>query len=650
MDIIAFDTETHLIAPGLQAPPLVCVQYSIFHGCTSSPVAPSLRHHSDERLFGQVCSWLTTKSMLIVGHNVAYDMSVLAAWRPELLPLIWQAYEEKRVTDTMIREQLLNNQKGWLKSRPGRGQDEWIKQKYSLGDLTRKYLGYALDKPGIILGQDGLQLPDPSHVRLRYSELVDNPNIDEWPEAFRVYALKDAEATMDVYLAQSDLDAEIPDEYVQAHGEFCLKLMSAWGMRTTLEGIVALEADTLIAHEECKRQLIEAGLIRPTGTRNIKAAQAWLTNVCQEMAIDVPRTKPSDSHPDGQPSLSSDTLEKLDDPILTAYAEFGVLNAVVSKDIPMLRAGVDKPIHCRYGFAMSGRTTCSKPNLQNLRTTVGIREAFSPREGKLFLATDYSGLELHTLAEVCFNLFGYSKLGEALNLGRDPHTEIACRILDVSYQRALEMKAEDCQENGKPFYRARQTGKAANFGFPGGLGLKTFILQARAAYGVILDQQEAAALKRHFFDAWPEVIEFFAWIDSQKSYTDGLIKIEQLGSNRIRGGMFFPAACNTMFQGLGADAAKAGLRKVSHACYVDRSSVLFNCRPVFFVHDEIGTEIPDGDGLEHERAEEHGRLMRLGANEYVPHYNTKVETVLMRKWSKNAKPIYDENKRLIVYG
>jgi DNA polymerase I-like protein with 3'-5' exonuclease and polymerase domains len=80
----------------------------------------------------------------------------------------------------------------------------------------------------------------------------------------------------------------------------------------------------------------------------------------------------------------------------------------------------------------------------------------------VFLQADYEQLELRTLAQACITLFGFSKLGEALNAGRDPHTEVAARILKKDY--------EWCIANKKVYEvdMARQTGKVANFGFPGG--------------------------------------------------------------------------------------------------------------------------------------------------------------------------------------
>ena len=335
----------------------------------------------------------------------------------------------------------------------------------------------------------------------------------------------------------------------------------------------------------------------------------------------------------GAISLSSDACDRVSDPVIRDYALYGVLSYVRTKDIPMLEAGCDAPISTRYGFAASGRTTSSAPNVQNLRTLEGIREAFVPRPGMVFLATDYGGLELHTIAQVCLILFGHSALAVALNAGRDPHTEIAARILGLSYEDAITFK----KENPDAFKNARQTGKVANFGIPGGLGVKSLVDYARSNYGVTLSHNEAHALKRLYFEQWPEVRELHSHINGLQG-PDGSYEFEHVISRRMRGGMSYTAACNATFQGLGSDAARAGLVAVCEACYNDPSSVLYGSRPVAFIHDEIITESPD-DGMIHERITEHARLMQAGADRYLPDVPSKTESVAMRFWSKAAKQV-----------
>ena len=78
---------------------------------------------------------------------------------------------------------------------------------------------------------------------------------------------------------------------------------------------------------------------------------------------------------------------------------------------------------------------------------------FKAAPGNKLLITDYSAIELATLAQVCYSTFGYSEMRNRINAGEDLHRYYAsimnnCAIEDVTKQQ-------------------RQEAKAANFGFPG---------------------------------------------------------------------------------------------------------------------------------------------------------------------------------------
>ena len=109
----------------------------------------------------------------------------------------------------------------------------------------------------------------------------------------------------------------------------------------------------------------------------------------------------------------------------------------------------------------------------------------------------------------------------------------------------------------------------------------------------------------------------------------------------MRGKCRYTQACNSLFQGLGADATKAAGFLVSYACYVDQDSPLFGCRLVNFVHDEFIVEVPEERG--HECAMELARLMVEGAKPWLPDVPPKVsEPMLMRYWSKKAKQVWKD--------
>jgi len=278
---------------------------------------------------------------------------------------------------------------------------------------------------------------------------------------------------------------------------------------------------------------------------------------------------------------------------------------------------------------------------------MGIRECFVPRPGRVFAQADYSGLELATLAQVCIDLLGRSNLAEALNEGRDPHTDLGALIMGITYDEGAALR----KSKDHTFDNARQTAKVANFGFPGGLGPAKLVLFARKTYGVELTEQEARDLKAVWLSKWPEMRDYFAFVNGLSGERDdrGQMRytLKQLRSERVRGGATYTAACNSFFQGLGADATAQAGWLISKACYVERSSPLFGCRIVNYVHDEFIVEAPIETAAE--AAEELSRLMVLGAKEWIPDVRLQAEPCLMTVWSKDAKTIRDAAGRLMPW-
>ena len=541
---IAFDTETELIRPGVLAPRLVCL--SLAEGEDAELV-----HHTNVRPWVE---GLLQGDRLLVGHNVAYDFGVIAAAFPDLLPAIFEAYAADRITDTMLREKLQHLGLGVYRgfdTQDGRR----VKLGYSLGEIAKRRLRLELEKEG--------------GWRLRYGELRDVP-LEQWPEDARDYAITDATATLGVFRDQEAERADLlVDEFRQARAAWWLHLMSAWGLTTDAAGVRAFAEQVQREYDEIEGELQAAGLVRGNGVRDTKAAKLRVCAVCATKGIPTRLTKT------GQPTLDADTLENLGDPLLKSYAAISSLKKKLSTDVTLLERGLIQP---RFDLLATGRTS-SSPNVQNLPRAPGVRECFVPRPGFVYAAADYSGFELRTVAQVVLVALGIrSRLAEALNAGFDPHLELARRILEISYDEAKARIHEDEVD------LARQTGKVGNFGFPGGLGIVRFVHFARKQYGVILTERQAIELKRYWLAAWPEFDRYFAWVGDQCD--EAIPTVKQLYSNRVRANVSFTEACNSYFQGLAADAAKAAGFLIARACYVDTSSPLFGSRPCNFVHDE----------------------------------------------------------------
>ena len=673
------DNETCLFRPGVMAPELVCTSFA------APGLGAGILHANDPRLLPLITSWLEGHDIL-AGHHFPYDLATWCAKWPHLVPLVFAKFDRDEITDTLIRQQLLDIAAGEFRGVLRKFEKEitqeeevckvhgdacinhmacgnaghlvlqnvtrivqgakWIPHNYNLDDLIYRASGRRLDK---------------NTWRLRYGEFIDVP-VEQWPAGARQYPIDDSIACLEVLLKQEVHAQYIPDQFRQTRAAWGLHLTHLWGLRTHAPGVELLERETVAAIAEIEGGLREAGLIRteiskltgkPTkkdGSRNVAAARKLMVQVCETVGKPVRLTD------GGQVSLDSDACEASENELLEDYAELTSLKAVLNKDLPMLRAGMVYPVHTTFGMAASCRSTSSKPNVQNPRRLPGIREAFIPRKGKVYAIADFSGLELHTLAQTCVTLFRQSQLAVELNAGIDPHTSFAAKILGISYEEGKRRKKNS---EDKEFDNARQTAKVFNFGSPGGLGAENLCMFARKTYNVILTEpitpsepdpfRRAKVLKQQWMDHYPEMRIFFKHVgDLMEQSEEGHGIVQQLFSNRWRGGCHYTAACNTYFQGLGADAAKRALYLVTRACYAETSSVLYGSRPVNFVHDEVILEVDD-DAYAHDKAMELGRVMIAGANEFLPDVPSRAEPLLARCWSKLAKPTYDANKRLIPW-
>jgi len=255
---------------------------------------------------------------------------------------------------------------------------------------------------------------------------------------------------------------------------------------------------------------------------------------------------------------------------------------------------------------------------------------------------DYSGKELVTWAQVCLWVAGFSNLAEVLNSGGDPHLALGADLAGISVEEALALTGDAKKEFKNTF---RQLGKIGNFGLQGGMGPDTLRIQARKTYRVRLTDQEARGLVKAWKARWTENEPYFQWVN-QIVERGG--PVEQFRSGRIRANCSYTQGANTMFQGLAADSAKAAGYELARECYSDPESPLYGCRPVWFVHDEWGLEVPDHPERAHLAAMRHREIMVQVAQAWVPDVQVRAEPTLARRWYKEAEPVY-ENGMLVPW-
>ena len=242
-----------------------------------------------------------------------------------------------------------------------------------------------------------------------------------------------------------------------------------------------------------------------------------------------------------------------------------------------LRRG-DGRVHTTYNqtITATGRLSSSDPNLQNIptRSELGrtVKTAFSAGEGSVFLAVDYSQIELRLLA----HLSGDEHLVRAFNEGEDFHAETAARVFGVPVSEVT------------PDLRSRA--KAVNFG----------IVYGQQAYGLSqslhISMAEARDMIDRYYEAYPGVRTFLDNVvvrAKQTGYAETMYgrrrHIPELkAKNPQLRGFGERTAMNHPMQGTAADIIKIAMARVSRRLEEED----FAAHMILQIHDELDFECP----------------------------------------------------------
>ncbi len=290
VDGVALDTETHLIAPGLLAPPMVCGSVACL---TEDGIAGELLPRQE--VLELLQRLLQDPDKIIAGANIAFDLLVMAQecarQRIDIIPDIFAAFEQERIYDLQIAEALHAIACGHLNNDPRTDRP-------LVNPETKKRARYSLAMcVDLVLGRTDAKAND--EWRLRYAELQDVP-IDNWPETARIYPIDDAKNTLECSLAQcGHLPKTTPihnwgpngcfDCGVTRFGEMCiskrrhrnlhdlahqvkaafaLHLGAAWGFHVDQAKVDVVERYALAKRANGITPFREAGVIRPLGSVN----------------------------------------------------------------------------------------------------------------------------------------------------------------------------------------------------------------------------------------------------------------------------------------------------------------------------------------------------------------------------------------------
>lgn len=454
MKSIAFDLETRLFAPGYMRPKPIVVA---FH---SAAKGGSLLKWDDPRFVEVLEHLLSNPDHVIVGHNVAYDFACIWEHYPELRPYIWTAYDESRVSDTMLREKQRRISENKLHA-----------YKYSLASCVEEHFGVTLEK-GV--------------VRTSYHNVEYVP-LEEWGQEYVEYAKADVKWTYELYYKQSRYHVS-PNEAEQCRAAFALQLTSTEGLVVDTNAVDKLHKSLRDQYNEEVGDFEREGFIKG-GKRSRKNLELYM----REHNLSITKTDK------GNPVLNAEALRDTGDPTLCRYADFNERLTILNKDVPMLRAA--PIVHTSYGLAASGRTTSFGPNMQNLGRNGGVRECLVPRPGHKFVISDYSALELVTFAQCALKIAGYSRMADLINAGKDLHQYVADQI--------------GCD---------RQTAKVLNFGLLASMSADKIVQYAKSGYGIIIKWEDAVVFKKRWVATFPETQLFWkrADFDAKRGYVEQL--------------------------------------------------------------------------------------------------------------------------------
>ena len=609
-------------------------------------------------------------------------MCVLCENYPDLLPLIFKAYDEDRIHCTVVRQKLLDIALGYITA--DESGEKNIGFYHNRFDGKRHLIKYSLK--ALHYRRTGEDL-EKGEERVTFGPLRNKP-LYLWPKKHIEYAIKDAIVIKPLFITQANPKVAhyLECEGLQTRAAFCLNLITAHGLRTDKEFVERLKTEVqteiaeylpklpqgwyvngvlkqkpaqdrimqLVREKKFWPKLTKAG--QKIQTKNDKRGQSTALVDEQNKIINVSNVALPLSDKfvySKQLAIDKEACEDSEDQDLIIRQKFHSARTILTKTIPVLEQGTELPIQPSYEpLLATGRTSSyASPlvvgdNIQNQKRKPGVRECYIPRKGYTYCTIDYDTAELRSLSEVQYQWIGKSALGDSINKGLDPHLDFAADLEHISYNKALELK----KKKDKKIKDVRQLTKAADFGYPGGAGPKSFQNYAKG-YGIKISTEEAAALKENWIKKNPEMVDYFKIISQKVKAGKGKCQIKVPIINFYRGGCRYTVACNTPFQCLTATGAKDAMWELIKAMYLpEHNEILYGERICAFIHDEFLFEFKNEYLHRSIAADEATKIMIKSFNKYVPHCPVTAAPVLMNRWSKKADDVQrDENGYHIPY-
>jgi DNA polymerase-1 len=491
---------------------------------------------------------LTDPKIGKVAHNAKYDYTILDRYGVRVTPITF---------DTMIAE--------WLT-------DPATKHK-GLKDLARHRLGAEMTEIESLIGKGKAQ-----------KTFAEVPIEEAAP-----YGAADADLTLRL---MKPLQAEIEEKNQTKILDLEMPLIPVLSAMEQAGIGVDLPFFRQMSQElDVRLRQLEARILEIAGEPfNINSTQQMSDILFKKLGYPVEGLKKTSS---GYYSTAANVLESLQETeqekktgMITAileYRELGKLKSTYVDALPELVSEEDGRIHTSFNQtgAITGRIASNSPNLQNIpiRSEVGqqIRRGFIAKPGHVFLAADYSQVELRILAHVCRD----EALMEAFRLDQDIHRTTAAAVYNIDLEKVT--------------YNQRRFAKAVNFGLIYGMGA------FRLARDSELTLAEAENYIKDYFARFPGIQKYLDET-KQKAKEEGYVET-LLGRRRYFPVFKMPAsganmqarlraereAINHPIQGTAADIVKIAMLQLHDKLARYEAQMLLQ------VHDELLLELPEAE-------------------------------------------------------
>lgn len=442
------------------------------------------------------------ENYLILNQTLEYDLRGLFNQYGFLMETILQLYKNSQCSDLTVREKLLDIATGRARK---------LKKRYSLDELTAKYLNVVVDK---------------RCKWRRHYKLLKHLPINQWPESALEYLLEDIKYIIPIYKAQRENVANptyigsnasiwerpskscytLNDEYRQSRYDFVLNCAASMGMfknwnhikqfygtcKENYQKLLALrkslgivrcsespsfkafcESINILANEEPAARLVNASLYEGLfakliyifeGDKNIKdfgtgrsAAREAVIEYCCSLVGKIPQRTPS-----GKVATGKDILKDVGDPLLNLLIVYAFHEYSLTSIIPALFKGTHVMTSRVDVLKITGRLSWKKSKQDGINFT-GIARDFGPRQcfcaepGEVLDTSDFSSVELCAISQHQYVHLNSSRLGDFINNGISPEL----RTKDPSTQGDAHMAAscairhEDIEEI-KSIYSAKE--------------------------------------------------------------------------------------------------------------------------------------------------------------------------------------------------